>query len=695
MTASSIRMGTSVALCLSGVIPCEAQQQPASGTLQIQVAVVVADVTVRPVPLHDLLLTGPSPALDTFAVRSALDGSASIILRAGTYRLRSLRSVRVENRSYSWDLQVDVHAGRSNRVELTNANAVVDSLTAAAPSRQVAPEMALYERVRLGIVKVQAGAAHGSGFLVTDLAGAIVTNDHVIDAAYGGEVSVYLDQASRRPAQVLAVDHQADLAVIRVNPAMVAGLPQLPLVTPDSAGALAMPGERVLAVGYPLTQRSTVTTGIVSGVREGAVISDVTIDHGNSGGPMLNMAGQVIAVNTFGASSGPGGLAGAVSVSRLTPLLRQAAEVAARTAPPPARELPVVPLATYPLDRIRSIADTARDRVYRALETTELGNFTVTFLTPVSQFVAYRQYQDEVSRDRRAREARAGLPEQERFRTFGPMRDWMQYVGNETSPAVTVVVSPKAGETAGSIWGRAFGVALLGPMYQQRARMAFKGDVQSMRLYRNGELVTPVVGGRTEQVAFVDNAWVSMSDVAYRGVYVFRPEVFAPDSVGVPPSIVMVIRDLKNLDRENVWELYASTVARIWNDFLPYVASGGLTGNYPRASAQTFRSILENFCATRNCWHGSQDEPLLAGLRAIATDDTSGVLVTYLSRQSPLYAAGLREGRQIVSANGQRTLTWAAFEQAVAGGPLDSLVLNTVGYGGRGPATPVRLLRPR
>jgi S1-C subfamily serine protease len=602
----------------------------------------------------------------------------------------------MENRAYSWDLPVEVRAGSLTRVELTNANARVDSALTAMSARQIAPEMALYERVRRGVVKVQSGMAHGSGFLVDSARGYVVTNDHVVDAAFGGEMSVYVDETMRVSAQVLATDHQADLAVLRVNPSLVGTLPQLPLARPDSSGSIALAGERVLAIGYPLTQRSTVTTGIVSGVREGAVLSDVLIDHGNSGGPMLNMAGEVIAVNTFGTHSEPGGLGGAVSVARLTPLLAQATQEAARTPSPPAARLPVVPSASYPLARIRSIADTARDRAYRDLQESSFGRFVVSFFTPVSQFVAYRQYEDEISKNRRAREARAGLTGQERFASFGPMRDWSEYVGDETAPVVTVTITPKVGETSGSVWGRVLGAAFVGAAYQQRSTVEFKSDVHSARFYRNGQLVTPILGGRTEQRAFVDNAWVSMRDVAYRGLYVLSPGVFAPDSSGMIPSIILVVRDLKNLDQENVWELYPSTVARIWNDFLPYVAAGGLSGTRVQFSSQPFRSGIRDFCETRNCWHGSQENPLLAGLRVAGADDSSGVIVTAVSSRSPLYQAGLRNGQLVVSVNGRPTPTWAAFERAVSLESADSVVLGTTGYyDRRRQITTVRALRPQ
>jgi hypothetical protein len=82
------------------------------------------------------------------------------------------------------------------------------------------------------------------------------------------------------------------------------------------------------------------------------------------------------------------------------------------------------------------------------------------------------------------------------------------------------------------------GLTALNGQVPGQAKYVFNGDLQDVQLLRNVEVVTPVAGGRTSQRVYVDNAWVVMKDVAYLGLYVFAPEVFAPDSSGAPPSIV-------------------------------------------------------------------------------------------------------------------------------------------------------------
>src|SRR2546425_11811693 len=94
------------------------------------------------------------------------------------------------------------------------------------------------------------------------------------------------------------------------------------MAKPDSTGAIVVSGERIIAVGFPLSQQSSVTSGIVSSVRERAIISDVNINHGNSGGPLLSLPVDVVGVNTFIDRGGSvSGVSGSILISQLAPLI--------------------------------------------------------------------------------------------------------------------------------------------------------------------------------------------------------------------------------------------------------------------------------------------------------------------------------------------------------------------------------------
>ena len=163
---------------------------------------------------------------------------------------------------------------------------------------------------------------------------------------------------------------------------------------------------------------------------------------------------------------------------------------------------------------------------------------------------------------------------------------------------VVLDVTPKIGETFGSALAR--GLSAAGGYVPGKANYKFKGDLQNLQLYRNGVPISPVVGGRTPQRALVDNAWVTLKDFAYRGLYVYLPEAFAPSYDGTPPSIVLQIKDLKHPDDCNLFELHPALVARVWNDFGPYHLSHGAphaTAD-PRRFHSTFSKVLQG---KRNC----------------------------------------------------------------------------------------------
>jgi S1-C subfamily serine protease len=141
----------------------------------------------------------------------------------------------------------------------------------------------------------------GSGFVI-DKAGHIVTNDHVVQGASSVEVSFSNNESMK--ARVVGRDPATDIAVLEVH-APSRALKPLTLGDSSSVGV----GDQVIAIGNPLGYDRSVTSGIVSAVQRsitapnavstiGHVIqTDAALNHGNSGGPLLNAAGQVIGVN--------------------------------------------------------------------------------------------------------------------------------------------------------------------------------------------------------------------------------------------------------------------------------------------------------------------------------------------------------------------------------------------------------------
>jgi len=137
----------------------------------------------------------------------------------------------------------------------------------------------------------------GSGFII-DAAGIVVTNNHVISEA--DEVSVILNDGTRLKAEVIGRDQKIDLAVLKVTPTK-----PLKAVNFGDSDKLRL-GEWVIAIGNPFMLGGTVTAGIVSarnrdinsGPYDNYIQTDASINRGNSGGPLFNLEGEVIGVNT-------------------------------------------------------------------------------------------------------------------------------------------------------------------------------------------------------------------------------------------------------------------------------------------------------------------------------------------------------------------------------------------------------------
>jgi len=138
--------------------------------------------------------------------------------------------------------------------------------------------------------------ALGSGFVISE-DGYIVTNNHVIEGA--DEVSVEFFSGKTLDAKVVGTDKNTDIALLKVE-----GDEALPFVSFGDSDAMRV-GEWVMAMGNPLGQGFSVSAGIVSargralsGTYDDFIQTDAAINRGNSGGPLFNMDGQVVGVNT-------------------------------------------------------------------------------------------------------------------------------------------------------------------------------------------------------------------------------------------------------------------------------------------------------------------------------------------------------------------------------------------------------------
>lgn len=458
--------------------------------------------------------------------------------------------------------------------------ALAQEATPPVPSHQIRDVIA---NSRSGVLKIEAGLSNGTGFLL-DTEGYVATNDHVVGTS-AQSVSVYVDSVTRVAARVVARDRWSDVAILRIAPSACSHCK--PLRWSD-ASPLQI-ADPVIVLGYPLAQPLTATIGIVSALRDGALMTDANINPGNSGGPVLAEDGTVVAMATFASQQervGPG-LGGAILLTRVSALLQEARKM---NLPAPAgTPLPVVPIHSFPRSQLKAIADTIDAELYDIADAFTAGPFEISVVTPLSIMVHQTRDEADVGAARRKREEKAGLPEEERYAYTAELRDWVAYVGWQTAPVVAVSVTPRASETSGSTASRML-VAALGGV-EGSATLKFKGDVRGVVLKRNGVVVEPLRGGHTPIRVSIDNVDFELKDVADFGYYLYPPEAFRPDGPQRPPEIVLEILDLKSPSKVRKETLPAAFVARSWNDF---------EGFYQRGAdgAPFQRYVLTKVCTT-------------------------------------------------------------------------------------------------
>ena len=164
----------------------------------------------------------------------------------------------------------------------------------------------------------------GSGFVV-DEAGYIATNNHVIQDA--DEITVIFHDGSRLKAEVVGRDAKTDLAVLKVSPP--SKLSPIKFGNSDKSRV----GDWVIAIGNPFGLGGTVTAGIVSargrdinsGPYDDFIQTDASINRGNSGGPLFDLQGEVIGINTaiFSPTGGSVGIGFSIPAATAEPVIRQ------------------------------------------------------------------------------------------------------------------------------------------------------------------------------------------------------------------------------------------------------------------------------------------------------------------------------------------------------------------------------------
>jgi len=418
----------------------------------------------------------------------------------------------------------------------------------------VSEEALIYRAAKSSVVTVETDFGHGSGFVI-DNAGMILTNQHVTNGTQW--LAVHFGRGVRLNAVVVFEDKESDVAVVAFNPAAVKSVTPLPLADADK-GLIAVEGERVVAIGNPLHQDTVLTTGIVSKVESGVIISNVNINHGSSGGPLLNLSGKVIGITTFAdlTTQGGPGISGIVSIEKAKRAITEARSKMSTITTPSAVLLPDISPVPIPGE---ALAEAAKQKIN--IETIKVPNFKCSIMTPFYNASKRAELDREVAKNTRRR---GNNPSQ----SSEPVRFWEQFVGGDALATVSFVLQPEIKETSGSHGRKTaalLGTILTGIPFITKQSFEFRADFSEMQLYRGDVLIEPVRRNKVPVSAMYDTGLAKIKDKSYGGFVQYDPSAFEPSE-----KIRIMVRQTADPKKWDTIELDPQVQNRIWTQFAPY-----------------------------------------------------------------------------------------------------------------------------
>ncbi len=260
------------------------------------------------------------------ASAALIGGVAALFLTLAPARAKGPESLADLSAQVS-DAVVNISATQTNEPKHAKGNEAVPGMPPGAPFDDLFEEFFRRQQRGQGLPELprpRKSSSLGSGFVI-DASGIVITNNHVI--ADASEVMVIFTDGQKLKAEVLGKDQKVDVAVLRVKPEK----PLKAVKFGDSDKARV--GDWVLAVGNPFGLGGSVTAGIVSarnrnidsGPYDNYIQTDASINKGNSGGPLFNMDGEVIGINTaiLSPSGGSVGIGFATPANTVQPVIEQ------------------------------------------------------------------------------------------------------------------------------------------------------------------------------------------------------------------------------------------------------------------------------------------------------------------------------------------------------------------------------------
>jgi hypothetical protein len=361
------------------------------------------------------------------------------------------------------------------------------------------------------------------------------------------------------------------VAVLYADLSAFPGAAAAPIATAQAGRELAVEGERVFTIGSPLGLKKIITSGIVSKVEARAIISDVNINHGNSGGHLFNSLGEVIGITTFllPTPNGPS-IPGILRIDQTLPILDQARRKMTDINLPSARLLPVEPTDAYPLGPLKEEIKSAKFDRRPYLFT--VGGFDVALVTPVLTYKLQEGVSLAAAEEKGRRTRKHNESVKDTFEPLQEMHEWAEYIG-EYKPVLLIQAEPQLRETFMSAFAR--GMASSGGYYAGPAHLKFKTDFYRMKLFCGDKEIEPIQPIKVATVRNDHSAFVHVTDATYVGVYSYPPDAIS-SSCG---KVTLQIYSEKDPNKSESKDLDQKSIDRVWNDFRPYLAAHGNSGN--------------------------------------------------------------------------------------------------------------------
>ena len=547
-------IGAIVLATFAGVVVAAAGGQPAPSVLHITVVLVNAERQATPIPRHALLISDDPPSTSPRRIVTGLDGTFDVRLRPGSYSVESDLPVAFEGQAYQWVQMVQIAAGRDAVLELTAGNAEIGPIgsagsTAGAAAPADADHSALLAQWQHSVVEIWSPTAHATGFVIGG-DGLIATNRRALGSATTAEVQ--LSGSVKVTATVLAADPVRDVAVLLVNPAVVAALPPVPLGCGQAATPALADDQRIVSIDAPLRQEKGTTPGAVSRISDRGIESDLNVASGGTGGPVFTGDGVIGITSVGDEAAGRRGNTRIVPIAEVCAVVEAARTKIAAAVVPGGTHLPLEPVKPFPLAGLEDGAK--RPAVSLSLYQSSTSDFDLTFMTPLVIHDLQQQV-EQMSGRTNSRNTRSPDFDSLRLQALSEFGNWSEYVA-AVPPVLLIRVTPKLTESllAKVARGAAYTQGVAVPPIKR-----FKSGFLRMRTFCGQVEVAPVH-------PFTIERRVPEGDAIDEGLYAFEPGALGP-ACG---SVKVMVYSEKEPEKGDAEVVDAKVVQQVWQDFAAY-----------------------------------------------------------------------------------------------------------------------------